>query len=58
MLVLNPELAEFANANRTMISEDLEARLTTAGYMPTDDPDGLTEEEWSEHGITKLELLL
>jgi len=36
----------------------LEARLVAAGYIPTDDPDSVTEEEWREnHGITKLELL-
>jgi len=51
-------LIAFAQANREFINADLEARLVAAGYMPTDDPDSLTEEEWREnHGITKLELL-
>lgn len=50
-------LAQFASANRGMINEDLEARLEAAGYLPTDDPDSLTEQEWKEHKVTKLELL-
>ncbi|KIM26128.1 hypothetical protein M408DRAFT_196620 [Serendipita vermifera MAFF 305830] len=54
---MSPALVEFARANRTWISEDLQERLTAAGYLPTDDPDNLTEEEWRELGITKLELL-
>ena len=51
-------LAEFASSNRRLISEDLEARLTAAGYLPTDDPDNLSEEEWRDvHNVTKLELM-
>jgi hypothetical protein len=55
--VFSPELAEFANANRDVINQSLEARLQAAGYLPTDDPNDLTPEEWrNEHGVTKLEL--
>ena len=51
-------LARFADSNRGLISEDLEARLTAAGYLPTDDPDNLSEEEWRiVHNVTKLEVM-
>lgn len=51
-------LAAFADANRDLISEDLELRLSVAGYLPSDDPDNLTEEEWmTVHNVTKLELI-
>jgi hypothetical protein len=51
-------LTAFSNANRVLISPDLEARLIAAGYLSTDDPDTLTEEEWrDDYGATKLELL-
>jgi cell division septation protein DedD len=55
--LFSPELARFAAANRDVINENLEARLQAAGYLPTDDPNRLTAEEWRvEYGITKLEL--
>jgi cell division septation protein DedD len=55
--LFSPELARFASANRDVINEGLEARLQAAGYLPTDDPNDLTPEEWrNEHGVTKLEL--
>ncbi|KIM26122.1 hypothetical protein M408DRAFT_9991 [Serendipita vermifera MAFF 305830] len=54
----SPPLAAFANANRELISEDLELRLSVAGYLPSDNPDNLSEEEWmSLHNVTKLELM-
>ncbi|KIM26123.1 hypothetical protein M408DRAFT_330715 [Serendipita vermifera MAFF 305830] len=54
----SPALAAFATANRDLISEDLEVRLSIAGYLPSDDPNNLTEEEWmTEHNVTKLELM-
>jgi hypothetical protein len=53
----SPELARFASANRDVINESLEAKLHAAGYLPTDDPNDLTPEEWrNDHGVTKLEL--
>jgi hypothetical protein len=53
-----PALARWANANRAFITHDLEARLEAAGYLPTDDPNNLTEEEWiTEHNVTKLEVI-
>jgi hypothetical protein len=53
----SPELARYASANRDVINESLEAKLHAAGYLPTDDPNDLTPEEWrNEHGVTKLEL--
>ena len=51
------KLADWANANRNYISPDVETRLARAGYQPDDDPDILTEEEWTEHGITKFQLI-
>jgi cell division septation protein DedD len=55
--LFSPELARFAAAHRDVINENLEARLQAAGYLPTDDPNRLTAEEWRvEYGITKLEL--
>lgn len=54
----SPPLVAFANANRELISEDLELRLSVAGYLPSDNPDNLSEEEWmSLHNVTKLELM-
>ncbi|KIM26114.1 hypothetical protein M408DRAFT_9985 [Serendipita vermifera MAFF 305830] len=51
-------LTTFADANRDLISEDLEGRLSAAGYLPSDDPDNLTEEEWMTlHNVTKLEVM-
>ncbi|KIM26125.1 hypothetical protein M408DRAFT_196567 [Serendipita vermifera MAFF 305830] len=51
-------LAEFAEANRDMIGTDLEMRLAIAGYVPSDDPDNLSEEEWTNvHNLTRLELM-
>ena len=51
-------LASWANANRAFVTEDLESKLSNAGYVPTDDPDDLTEEEWTtKYGLTKLEIV-
>lgn len=51
-------LATWANANRAFITEDLESKLASAGFLPSDNPDDLTEEEWtSQFGLTKLEVL-
>jgi hypothetical protein len=56
-LSFSPELAQFANANRHVINESLEAKLQAAAYLPTDDPSHLTPEQWrNEHGVTRLEL--
>lgn len=50
-------LAQFAQENRGVIPEDLEAKLLRAGYTPSDDPDAISEEEWRrDWGVTKLEL--
>jgi hypothetical protein len=51
------ELARYASANRDVINESLEAKLHAAGYLPSDDPNDLTPEQWrNEHGVTRLEL--
>lgn len=51
-------LENWARANRASVSEDMEAKLLAAGYMPGDNPDDYTEEEWKTNfGITRLELL-
>jgi hypothetical protein len=51
-------LAVFASSHRELISEDLEARLEAAGYLPAVDPNRVTEEEWlSLHNVTKLEVM-
>ncbi|KAG8809416.1 hypothetical protein FRC19_005236 [Serendipita sp. 401] len=39
-------LSRWAEENRVYISEKLEARLELAGYLPTDDPDAISEEDW------------
>jgi hypothetical protein len=52
-----PALADFARANRNLISYDLEAKLAAAGYLPTDDPDNLSEQEWiTKYNVTVQEL--
>ncbi|KIM29170.1 hypothetical protein M408DRAFT_119639 [Serendipita vermifera MAFF 305830] len=51
-------LSVWANTNRAAVSEDMESKLLSAGYMPGDDPDVYTEEEWKKsYGITRLELV-
>ncbi|KAG8809210.1 hypothetical protein FRC17_003558, partial [Serendipita sp. 399] len=50
-------LSQWARENRSYITEKLEMKLDAAGYVPSDDPDNMTEEEWKrEWGVTKLEL--
>jgi len=50
-------LARWARANRNAITEDMEAKLLEARYMPGDDPDILSEDEWqTRYGLTRLEL--
>ncbi|KAG8822141.1 hypothetical protein FRC17_009645, partial [Serendipita sp. 399] len=50
-------LAQFAQENRSLITEELEMKLQRAGYVPTDDPDSIPEEEWKrDYGVTKFEL--
>ncbi|CAG7850076.1 SubName: Full=Uncharacterized protein {ECO:0000313/EMBL:CCA76550.1} [Serendipita indica DSM 11827] len=50
-------LSQWARENRHYITEKLEMKLDAAGYVPTDDPDNISEEEWKrEWGVTKLEL--
>ena len=50
-------LATWASANRNVISEDTETKLLAAGYMPGDDPDIFSEDEWqTRYGLTRLEL--
>ncbi|CAG7850097.1 SubName: Full=Uncharacterized protein {ECO:0000313/EMBL:CCA71987.1} [Serendipita indica DSM 11827] len=50
-------LAQWARIHRTQIPARLEAKLASAGYVPTDNPDGIPEEEWlQEYGVTKFEL--
>ncbi|KAG8807378.1 hypothetical protein FRC17_004489 [Serendipita sp. 399] len=50
-------LSQWARENRSYVTEKLEMKLDAAGYVPSDDPDNITEEEWKcEWGVTKLEL--
>ena len=50
-------LSQWARAHRGFISKKLEAKLDAAGYVPTDNPDSMTENEWMQTwGVTKLEL--
>ena len=50
-------LAEWARTHRAQIPARLEAKLAAAGYVPTDDPNSIPEEEWlREYGVTKFEL--
>ncbi|KAG8784637.1 hypothetical protein FRC20_001076 [Serendipita sp. 405] len=50
-------LSQWARENRSYITEKLEMKLDAAGYVPSDDPDNMSEEEWKrEWGVTKLEL--
>ncbi|CAG7850099.1 SubName: Full=Uncharacterized protein {ECO:0000313/EMBL:CCA71990.1} [Serendipita indica DSM 11827] len=50
-------LAEWARTHRSQIPARLEAKLAAAGYVPTDNPDSISEEEWlREYGVTKFEL--
>ena len=56
-LKLNTPLAKWAKKNRKYIPERLERKLENAGYVPTDDPDQLTEDEWRrDWGVTIFEL--
>lgn len=51
-------LSTWASANRAAVSEDMESKLLSAGYMPGDDPDLFTEDEWqTKFGLTRLELV-
>ena len=49
-------LENWASANRGSITKDMEEPLVRAGYLPDDSPDILTEEEWGEYGLTKIQL--
>ena len=50
-------LSQYAQENRGVIPEDLEAKLQRAGYAPMDDPDSISEDDWRrDWGVTKLEL--
>ncbi|KAG8758700.1 hypothetical protein FRC14_007544 [Serendipita sp. 396] len=50
-------LSQWARENRSYITEKLEMKLDAAGYVPSDDPDNIGEEEWKrDWGVTKLEL--
>ncbi|KIM26113.1 hypothetical protein M408DRAFT_330708 [Serendipita vermifera MAFF 305830] len=52
------ELTNWFRANRASITDEMEQRLVAAGYMPSNNPDDLTEEEWeTKFGITKFELI-
>jgi hypothetical protein len=50
-------LAAWASTNRNVVSKDMESKLLAAGYMPSDNPDIFSEDEWQTRcGITRLEL--
>ncbi|KAG9033304.1 hypothetical protein FS842_003962 [Serendipita sp. 407] len=51
------ELSRWAQENRAYITPRLKAKLVAARYLPTTNPDSITEEEWERRwGVTKLEL--
>ncbi|KAG8857170.1 hypothetical protein FRB91_011646 [Serendipita sp. 411] len=51
------ELSRWAHENRAYITPRLKAKLVAARYLPTTNPDSITEEEWERRwGVTKLEL--
>ena len=51
------DLSRYASQNRHLISPDLEYKLRKAHYMPEDDPDEISVEEWrSEYGVGYFEL--
>ena len=51
------ELTRYASKNRNMISPDLEMKLIKAHYMPEDDPDEISAQEWqTEYGVGYFEL--
>ena len=51
------DLSRYASRNRHLISPDLEYKLRKAHYMPEDDPDEISTQEWqSEYGVGYFEL--
>lgn len=53
----NPLLSRFAADNRDLIPPSMERKLHLAGYLPTDNPNLISEEHWeTKYGISKLEL--
>lgn len=52
-------LETFARMHRAEISEELEAKLEMAGYVPSDDPDVISEEVWArDYAVDGRELVL
>lgn len=51
------ELGLWANENRGVISPDLEQRLRDAHYLPSDNPDDISGQEWrDQHRVGYFEL--
>ena len=53
-------LEGFARVHRAEISEELERKLARANYLPSDDPDAISEEAWARQyavGTGELEVL-
>jgi hypothetical protein len=51
-------LSEFAGENRDLIPEELESKLMKVGYLPSDDPDVIPQEEWVKlYGVSRVELM-
>lgn len=50
-------LETFAASHRELITADLETKLRTAGWSPTQDPNNISEDRWKiEFGVTFFEL--
>lgn len=54
---LEQGLSAWAAEHRRQIPESFEAKLKAAGYLPYDDPDIMTEDEWlSQWSVSRMEL--
>lgn len=51
------DLSRYASQHRQYVSPELELKLRRAHYMPEDDPDEISAQEWqNEHGVGYFEL--
>lgn len=54
---MGDELGLWANENRTVISPDLEQKLRGAHYLPSDNPDDISAQDWRDQdGVGYFEL--
>jgi hypothetical protein len=52
----NDVVGIWAQANRYLISQDLERRLRLAGYIPDYNPDVMSRDLWREYSVSPFEL--